>query len=191
METSETTKKPRVPPPIQGAKRAAQIHFVGAILGKTGVTLPSRLLLILIPRAVTDDVAGAALGFHVDLADVLADHAQADQLYAGNKADDAGHAGPAGYGGTQQRFHNGPDHADKAFYFSLYRLILFIRYSRAFGGLRFFADQGSLEIDYSSSFLWLLHAFSISSQSSSAPTPGVSGTVIIPFSIGSLPTIGS
>ena len=114
METSETTKKAARPTPHTGAKRAAQIYFVGAILKQAGVTLPSRLLLILIPRAVTDDVAGAALGFHVDLADVLADHAQADQLYAGNKADDAGHAGPAGYGGTQQRFHNGPDHADKA-----------------------------------------------------------------------------
>ena len=34
METSETTKKPCVPPPIQGAKRAAQIYFVGAILGQ-------------------------------------------------------------------------------------------------------------------------------------------------------------
>ncbi len=35
METSETTKKPRVSPtPIQGAKRAAQIYFVGAILGQ-------------------------------------------------------------------------------------------------------------------------------------------------------------
>ncbi|MDY6126277.1 MAG: hypothetical protein SPI66_09805, partial [Gemmiger qucibialis] len=34
METSETTKKAARPTPIQGAKRAAQIYFVGAILGQ-------------------------------------------------------------------------------------------------------------------------------------------------------------
>ena len=34
METSETTKKAARPTPIQAAKRAAQIYFVGAILGK-------------------------------------------------------------------------------------------------------------------------------------------------------------
>ena len=34
IETSETTKKAARPTPIQGAKRAAQIYFVGAILGQ-------------------------------------------------------------------------------------------------------------------------------------------------------------
>ena len=42
METSKTTKKAARPTPIQGAKRAAQIYFVGAILGKANRRNPAQ-----------------------------------------------------------------------------------------------------------------------------------------------------
>ena len=66
------------------------------------------------PGALADDVAGARLGLHVDLADVFADDAQADELDATHEADDADGGGPACHHAAQRRLHDGPDDADEA-----------------------------------------------------------------------------
>ena len=51
----------------------------------------------------------------IDFADVLPNHAQADQLHAGHKADDARHAdAQPDTVRPSDGLHDGPEHADKA-----------------------------------------------------------------------------
>ena len=57
------------------------------------------------PCALADDVAGAGLGLHIDLADVFADDAQTHQLDAAHEADDADGGGPARHGAAQNSLH--------------------------------------------------------------------------------------
>ena len=54
------------------------------------------------------------LGFHVYLADILAYDAEADELHAADKADDAGHARPAGDCPAGQRGDERPYNAHEA-----------------------------------------------------------------------------
>ena len=55
-----------------------------------------------------------SLGFHVYLADILADDAKANELHAADKAYDAGHARPAGDGFARQRGDDRPYNAHEA-----------------------------------------------------------------------------
>ena len=55
------------------------------------------------------------LAFHVDLADIFTDHAKANQLYTGHKADDTGHGSPAGNSVADQSLNDCPDNAEKAY----------------------------------------------------------------------------
>ena len=68
----------------------------------------------MIPSAVADDVPGPVLGLHVNFADVLADHPEADQLHAGHKTDDAGGGGPARHRCPYQRLDDRPHDPEKA-----------------------------------------------------------------------------
>ena len=58
------------------------------------------LLLVPLPGALGDDVAGPVLALEVDLADVLADHAERQHLDAAHEAHRGGGGGPAGDGGA-------------------------------------------------------------------------------------------
>ena len=66
------------------------------------------------PGPLADDIAGPGLGLHIDLADIFADHPEADQLDAAHQADDADGAGPAGHRAAQHRPDEGPHHPDEA-----------------------------------------------------------------------------
>ena len=62
----------------------------------------------------TDDVSGSVLTFQVYLSDVFTHHTHADQLNAGDKANDAGHASPAADSIPPQYGEQRPDNAGKA-----------------------------------------------------------------------------
>ena len=75
-------------------------------------TIPT--MFYVLRKFYPQDELRAALGLHVDLADVLGNDAEAQDLHAADKADDAGHAGPAGHGLADQRVDQRPDAADEA-----------------------------------------------------------------------------
>ena len=83
---------------------------------KTSACENRRMLVsgLFLPGALADDIARALLGLHIDLADILGDDAEADQLHAADEADDAGHARPAGDRPAAQRGDQGPDTEDEA-----------------------------------------------------------------------------
>ena len=72
------------------------------------------LLFLRFPGALADDIARTVLDLHVDLADVLAQDAEADELHAGDKADDTCGACPAFDRVAAESGNQRPENADKA-----------------------------------------------------------------------------
>lgn len=67
------------------------------------------------PGAFVDNIAGALLRLHIDFADILRDNAEGNKLYATDKADNTGHARPAGDCLAAERCDKCPKAADKAY----------------------------------------------------------------------------